>query len=163
MGARGRRPAGHGDLNRLVRDAAQLLDPELRRHRIALHLSLDSHLPSVNVDGIQVEQVILNLLRNGVDAIAEAGHDSGELIIKTAIGMAGAVEVTVHDTGSGIPPGVRERLFEPFFTTKRDGLGMGLSISRSIIEAHGGRLWAHAEDRGTTFTFNLPPHHSESP
>src|SRR5260221_5213330 len=110
------------------------------------------------VDGIQVEQVILNLLRNGVEAIAEAGRDNGALHIATALAATGEVQVMVHDTGNGIAPSVRDRLFEPFFTTKRDGLGMGLSISRSIIEAHGGHLEALASrDGGATLQFTLPP------
>ena len=146
------------DVNRLARDAAYLIESDVRRHQIALRLSLDAHLPVVMVDGIQVEQVILNLLRNGVDAIAEAGRDNGALHIATALGATGEVQVMVHDTGNGIPPSVRERLCEPFFTTKRDGLGMGLAISRSIIEAHGGHLDAMASrDGGATLRFTLPP------
>ena len=146
------------DINHLVRDAAALIEPDARRHKIALRLSLDPRLPRVSVDGIQVEQVILNLLRNGVDAIGETGRGGDHLSVETSLSAAGDVEVTVHDTGVGLPPGTTEQLFEPFFTTKKNGLGMGLSISRSIIEAHGGRLGALSRgERGATFRFNLPP------
>jgi signal transduction histidine kinase len=101
--------------------------------------------------------VILNLLRNGVEAIDAAGPGRHELVIETSRGPGGDVEVTVHDTGGGIPPPTRKRLFEPFFTTKRGGLGMGLSISRSIVEAHGGCLLAPTNNgTGATFRFSLP-------
>jgi two-component system, cell cycle sensor histidine kinase and response regulator CckA len=152
------------DINRLARDAAYLIEAEVRRYQITLRLSLDAHLPVAAVDGIQVEQVILNLLRNGVEAIAESGNGHGELHIGTALAATGDVQVMVHDTGGGIPPGVRERLFEPFFTTKRDGLGMGLSISRSIIEAHGGQLDALTNSEGgATLQFTLPPFQPDAP
>ena len=146
------------DINQLIRDAAHLIEPDARRLQIRLSLSLDDRLPEVKVDAIQVQQVILNLLRNGVEAVAEAEPGSPQVIIESGLGASGQVEVTVHDTGHGIPPPVMERVFEPFFTTKRDGLGMGLSISRSIIEAHDGRLFAPATtDPGATFRFTLPP------
>jgi len=145
------------DINQLVRDAAHLIEPDARRLHIAVRLALDAQLPAVDADAIQIEQVILNLLRNGVEAIDAAGPGRHELMIETSRGASGEVEVTVHDSGGGIPPAVWERLFEPFFTTKRDGLGMGLSISRSIVEAHGGHLFAPiSSDAGATFRFNLP-------
>ena len=101
--------------------------------------------------------MILNLLRNGVEAIVESGDGQHALYIETSRDKAGQVEVTVRDTGNGIAPEILARLFEPFFTTKRDGLGMGLSISRSIIEAHDGTLNAPASvGRGATFRFTLP-------
>ena len=145
------------NINTLVRDAASLIEPDTMRHQIRLYLSLDESLPMVNVDAIQVEQVILNLLRNGVEAIVESDGSQHSLFIETSRDHAGRVEVTVRDTGSGIAPEITGRLFEPFFTTKRDGLGMGLSISRSIIEAHEGTLHAPATGgRGATFRFTLP-------
>jgi signal transduction histidine kinase len=109
------------------------------------------------MDRIQVEQVILNLLRNGLDAMSEPDPDRHELVVQTTIPAEDTVEVSVRDSGIGMSPATRERIFDPFFTTKTGGLGMGLSISRSIIEAHGGRLWATGNsDRGMTFSFSLP-------
>jgi PAS domain S-box-containing protein len=145
------------DVNRLVRDAAQLIGPDARRIDIPVHLALDGDLPLVEMDRIQVEQVILNLLRNALDAMSEADGGHHELVVQTSVVTAGTVEVRVRDTGVGISPVTKERIFDPFFTTKTGGLGMGLSISRSIIEAHGGRLWAAGNpDRGMTFGFTLP-------
>ncbi len=144
------------DINQIVRTAAQLIEADVRRRHIAFHLALEDDLPAVNVDAIQIEQVILNLLRNGVEAIDAAAHGGDELTIITRHGRAGEVAVTVNDTGSGIALELRERLLEPFFTTKRTGLGMGLSISRSIIEAHVGTLSApRNRGRGATVTFTL--------
>ena len=109
---------------------------------------------------MQIEQVILNLVRNGFEATASREDQESELrevVIRTARAGRGA-EISVSDTGSGMSPEVAARLFEPFFTTKRDGLGLGLSISRSIVEAHDGRLWASANvPRGATFHVELPP------
>jgi two-component system, LuxR family, sensor kinase FixL len=154
QGAVNREPA---DLNRVVRDAAQLIGADARRMNIPIRLTLASELPLVEMDRIQVEQVILNLLRNGLDAMSEADPWHHELVLQTSERPGDLVEVSVRDTGVGMSPATRERIFDPFFTTKVGGLGLGLSISRSIIEAHGGRLWATGnQDRGMTFTFTLP-------
>jgi PAS domain S-box-containing protein len=151
------------DVNRLIRDAAHLIETDARRHQIRLVLSLDDSLPPVNVDVPQVEQVVLNLLRNGVESIVDAGDRRHVLTIESALDANGQVEVTVCDTGRGVPAPILDRIFEPLFTTKRDGLGMGLSISRSIIEAHEGRFAAAVtSDRGATFRFTLPPFRSET-
>ncbi len=152
------------DINCLARDATYLIEPDVRQYQITLRLSLGAHLPVIAVDGTQVQQVILNLLRNGVEAIVEAGHGHGEVHLGTALAATGDVQVMVHDTGGGIPPNVRTRLFEPFFTTKRGGLGMGLAISRSIIEAHGGHLDALTNSQdGATVQFTLPPFRPDEP
>jgi C4-dicarboxylate-specific signal transduction histidine kinase len=144
------------DINELVRQAAYLINSDARGSGIPVRLVLDPALPLINVDRIQMEQLIVNLLRNAIDAIVAAAHGNDEVLIQTDAG-AESVQVTVRDTGVGLPAGGTTRIFDAFFTTKRGGLGMGLSISRSIIEAHGGRLWASANrDRGTTFTFSLP-------
>src|SRR5262245_4424330 len=144
------------DVNRIVREAAHLIEPDTRRSMIPIRLVLDPDLPLLELDRIQVEQVILNLLRNGLEAIAESGVSEHELIVRTSVRGAGTIEVSVRDTGIGITPAVRDRIFDPFFTTKIGGLGMGLSISRSIVEAHGGRMWASVNpDRGMTFGFSL--------
>jgi len=152
------------DINRLVSDAAHLIKPDARRHQITLRLALGADLPAVAADGIQVEQVLINLLRNGVEAIAHAERRRGELHIGTGLSATGEVQVLVHDTGRGIPPSIRERLFEPFFTTKRDGLGMALSISRSIIVAHGGHLEVLTNSHdGATVRFTLPRFQPDEP
>jgi len=110
----------------------------------------------VQVDRLQIEEVIVNLIRNGCEAMDGRGGTC-ELSITTSASSPSAVEVAVRDTGRGLAPEIAARIFEPFYTTKPDGLGLGLSISRSIVEAHGGNLQATADiDRGTTFRFTLP-------
>lgn len=143
------------DLNALAREAARLLEPQAHLHGVALRLELASNLPAVRADGTQVEQVMLNLMLNGVEAAAGAATPR-EVVIATR-GHDDAVEVAVRDTGAGLPPTVRAALFTPFVTTKPQGLGLGLAISRSIVELHGGRLWASSPpDAGASFHFLLP-------
>ena len=145
------------ELNHLVRDLLGLVGNELRASGIALHLMLDENLPEVKCDRIQVEQVVLNLVRNAMDVL-EAGPVQGrELTIRTRAGAQGAIELTVEDTGEGLGADGGERIFETFFTTKADGLGIGLPISRTIIEDHGGRLWASPRPGGgAIFHVTLP-------
>ncbi len=110
-------------------------------------------------DEVQVQQVLLNLLRNAVDAVSETDDARHEVTIRASASGDGAIEVSVCDNGPGLSPEIGDRLFDPFITTKPGGLGMGLSISRSIIEAHGGHLTAlRNRDRGMTFRFTLPVH-----
>jgi PAS domain S-box-containing protein len=144
------------DLNALVRDAAGLIEPDVRRHAVDFRLRLATSLPPVLVDGAQVVQVILNLAINGVEAMVAAGRLGGALTIETR--AAGeCAELIVSDSGAGLAPEAQERLFEPFFTTKRGGLGMGLSIARAIVEGHGGRLVVErGNGANTTFSFTLP-------
>ncbi len=145
------------DVNALVHQVLPFAEAETHLHGVAVRLELTPHLPRVQVDGIQIEQVILNLVRNAVDAMQETASERRTLIISTAKSAGDRVEVAVRDAGRGFPPEIASHIFEPFFTTKSNGLGMGLSISRSIIEAHGGNLWASANaDGGTTFHFTLP-------
>jgi signal transduction histidine kinase len=144
------------DLNALVRKSIQMIEPEARQHGIRLHLALAPELPPVPCDAIQIEQVLLNLLLNGVEAVQMGGNGERSLTIMTAPADPGGVEVSIRDSGVGLPDPPAD-VFAPFFSTKREGLGMGLSISRSIIEAHGGRLRATRNpDRGSTFRFTLP-------
>jgi signal transduction histidine kinase len=150
------------DLGTLVRDALHFAEVDARELRIALRVELSPSPLEVEVDPVQIEQVVLNLVRNGFEASATRSHtedDHGErreVLIRTSRTPAG-VQIAVSDTGPGMSPEVAARLFEPFFTTKRDGLGLGLSISRSIVEAHDGRLWATTDSlRGTTFHVELP-------
>jgi two-component system sensor kinase FixL len=136
---------------------ADLLRSDAREHGAAIKLDLAHGLPPVIADPFQIQQVILNLAHNGMEAMREGRSSSRRLTIHTSAGRDAVVETTVHDTGAGIPPETLERVFDPFFTTKATGLGMGLSISRSIIEAHGGSLWATSDsDTGTMFHFTLP-------
>lgn len=142
------------DMNDLVRNVARLADPEARQGGVQLRLELAPGLPKVRASSIEIEQVLLNLIRNGLDAIDAGAGEKALSIRTTAIGDR--VEVAVSDTGVGLEPALLARIFEPFFTTKTSGLGLGLSISRSIIEAHRGRLWAEPNSGGgSTFRFWL--------
>lgn len=149
------------DINDLVRDSVKLADVDARIHDIAIEVELMTSAP-VYVDAVQIEQVILNLLRNAVDA-SECETDGDRIVRARTHIVDGLVEVSVTDSGSGITEEAEEKLFSPFFTTKRAGMGMGLSISRSIINSHGGHLWfSRNPDRGTTFRFTLPQEATEA-
>ena len=142
--------------NDLVREVVALVAFEAQAKVVKIELDLAGELPLVLVDRIQVQQVILNLVRNAFDALEDIDPHSSTLTIQTRSTAVGAVEVTVSDTGKGLPDCGAEKTFEPFFTTKSKGLGLGLGISRSIIEAHRGRLWAEPQAVGATFRFTLP-------
>lgn len=145
------------NINDLVRDVAVLLEVEMRSHDVRLELALGRSLPAVTVDRIQIEQVITNLVRNAVEAVREMPREQRTVTIHTSIRTPGMLEVAVEDTGKGPQVKDLEELFEPFYTTKANGMGLGLSISRSIVEAHGGRLEAVPNaDQGTTLHFTLP-------
>jgi C4-dicarboxylate-specific signal transduction histidine kinase len=145
------------DLNDVVNEALPLVRRELSKHRVALKLALQSGLPPMNGDRVQLQQVIINLLLNGIHAMDEVHERPRELLVRT--GQAeDLLLIQVRDAGSGIDPANMRQLFNSFFTTKANGMGMGLSICRSIIEAHGGRIWASANDGpGATFHITLPP------
>src|SRR5262249_6053168 len=144
------------DLNDAARDVVALTLSELQRHRIMLRLDLDDKLPVVIGDHVQLQQVILNLLLNASDAMKDVENRARQLVIETACD-ADAVRVAVRDTGIGIAPDSLAKLFDPFFTTKADGMGIGLSVSRAIVERHAGRLWVTPNDGpGTTFAFSIP-------
>jgi len=144
------------DVNRLVCDAVALAEVDARDNHIIVSLDLGETLGVVLVDRIQIEQVILNLLRNAIEAMAGCADGDHRLLVQT-VPVDDGVEVRVRDTGVGIAPGTASRIFDAFFTTKPLGLGMGLSVSRSIVEAHEGRLWSSVNsDRGMTFTVALP-------
>jgi PAS domain S-box-containing protein len=145
------------DVNALVTEVIGLTEPETRGKGVRLELDLNNHLPPVQGTAIQIEQVILNLVRNGIDSINLAGNEEGTIVVGTSIDNQGSVLVSVKDNGQGLDKKHAKQIFEPFHTTKSDGMGMGLSISRSIIEAHEGRLWFDANDgAGTTFYFTIP-------
>jgi two-component system sensor kinase FixL len=141
-------------LNKVVIEAANLATIGTRVDRIKVHFELDDTLDPISIDKIQIQQVVVNLVRNAVETLREA--DRRELTIRT-VGSAESQDVIVSDTGPGIAPDIVDKLFTPFLTTKKDGMGIGLSISQSIIEAHHGRLWAEPNPGGgTIFRFRLP-------
>ena len=145
------------DFNKILSETADLMTAEAERAGARLILDLAKGLPRVHADAVQLEQVIVNLVRNAVEAMAQASSPMRQITLRTMRAADGAVEIAVEDTGPGLPKDGGERLFEPFFTTKVDGLGLGLSISQSIVEAHGGRLTAAPGPRGgAVFRFTLP-------
>lgn len=147
------------NLNELVRTTAGIAEPEIRQNGIALRFNLADPAPEVQADRIEIEQVVLNLVHNAVGAMSDPGVAERVLTISTARNTGEAVELSVSDSGPGVPPDIASQVFEPFFSTKADGMGFGLTISRSIAEAHGGRLWlADRAPPGATFTLALPAH-----
>ncbi len=149
-------PHEESDVNEVIREALALADAGLRAVGVQPRAVLTPGLPHVLVNPVQIEQVVLNLIRNALDAMALTPAAERQLVIGTTPHPEG-VEVFVSDTGSGISSEHRRQLFTPFFTTKPLGLGLGLTISRSLVEAHGGRLWLTPEDGpGARFHFTLP-------
>ncbi|MFM0149243.1 trifunctional serine/threonine-protein kinase/ATP-binding protein/sensor histidine kinase [Paraburkholderia sp. RL18-085-BIA-A] len=145
------------ELNDVVNEVVLMVQREVSNHRISLRLKLASEMPPLLGDRVQLQQVLINLVVNGIQAMADIGDDARDLLIESRWDNDGHVVVAVQDSGTGIDPKNANRLFEPFFTTKSNGMGMGLSICRSIIEAHGGRLWASSNaGHGATFQFSLP-------
>jgi signal transduction histidine kinase len=143
------------DVNEVIREMIVLLRSEADRYSISIRIELAEDLPTVMADRVQLQQVFMNLMLNGFDAIKDSNRGD-ELTIKSEI-CDGQLLISVRDTGSGLPAGQAERVFDPFFTTKGNGTGMGLPISRSIVESHGGRLWATSNSGcGATFNFTLP-------
>ena len=143
------------DVNELIREMIVLLRSEANRYSISIRIELADDLPEVMADRVQLQQVFMNLMLNGIDAMKET-NGGGELTIKSEA-RDGHLLISVRDTGVGLPPGQADQVFRAFFTTKDNGTGMGLPISRSIIESHGGRLWAVGNSsRGATFQFTLP-------
>jgi len=144
------------DLNELVVESAALLDRAVSRNKVVLRTELAKGLPPVRGDRVQLQQVIFNLAMNAIEAMSGKSSGPRELRIRSEQETSDSVGVAVEDSGPGLPAGDLNRLFDAFFTTKADGLGIGLSISRTIIEAHGGRLWATNLDKGASFQFRLP-------
>jgi PAS domain S-box-containing protein len=145
------------DVNAVIEDTISLLRHETHRHSISLRTELQAGVPSVSADRVQLQQVILNLVMNAIESTASVDREPRRLVIQSSLKSPDELLVAVKDTGPGIDREHAERLFTPFFTTKPQGIGMGLPISRSIIEAHGGRLWAEKnEPHGAVFQFVLP-------
>jgi len=130
---------------------------EIQNCRVIVRTEFADDLPFVSADRVQLQQVVLNLLRNALDAMSTVHDRPRDLLIRTQREDGDCVRLSVRDAGVGFDPQAVDKLFEPFYSTKSDGMGVGLSVSRSIIENHGGRLWAAAnEGRGATFLFSIP-------
>jgi PAS domain S-box-containing protein len=144
------------DINQIIQDVTILLRNEFTRYRVLLRTHLATDLPLVPGDAVQLQQVLINLIMNAIDAMRTVTDRQRKLIIKSAMHLEGVL-VQVQDSGTGLSPECVDRIFEPFFTTKPEGVGMGLSISRSIIDAHGGRLWVTpGSEYGAIFQFTVP-------
>ena len=145
------------DIRDLINEVVRLTAGEAAIRKISVQTEISPSAHRVTGDSIQLQQCMLNLLMNAFDAISEGKSDRREVTIKVAPEKAGWLAASVFDSGAGIAPAIASRLFEPFVTTKRDGMGLGLLVTRSIVEGHGGRIWATPNpDRGVTFTFTLP-------
>jgi PAS domain S-box-containing protein len=144
------------DVNEVIREMVVMLHKEANRYSVDIRAELCENLPSVVADRVQLQQVLMNLMMNGIEAMPDAGM-GGELSVKSQLAEDGQLLISVSDTGVGLPIGKDTEIFNAFFTTKSQGTGVGLAITRSIVESHGGRVWATANPgRGTTFQFTLP-------
>ena len=149
------------NVNDIAREMLDLLRSQAAQCSVSLHADLTAEPASVTADLVQLRQVLMNLILNGIEAMHESG---GELTVTTRVAPDGELAISVSDTGSGLPAEHTEQIFETFFTTKPQGSGMGLSISRSIVESHAGRLWATANaGRGATFHFTMPRQGDHTP
>jgi C4-dicarboxylate-specific signal transduction histidine kinase len=145
------------DINEVILGVCALTRGELAKNGVSLQTQLAEGLPLTQGDRVQLQQVMLNLIMNAIEAMSAVSHGSRELLIGTSIDASGAVRITVQDSGPGLNPETFDRLFDPFYTTKANGMGMGLSICRSIVEAHNGRIWVSpTAGPGSTFQFILP-------
>jgi len=144
------------NINEAIEEVVLLTRGEARRNEVALKMELATNLPSVMADRVQIQQVILNLILNGIQAMRAVEDRERVMVVRTQRGDGSRIRVAVQDSGNGIDPGSAERIFDAFHTTKPGGMGMGLTISRSIVESHGGWLWASANDGpGATFQFTV--------
>lgn len=145
------------DINTLVGSAVTLVRADAGRRLVQLRTELEPDLPPVAADPVHLQQVVLNLLVNGMDSMSKTAPPARCLYVRTRLRAGSAVEITVRDNGHGIDPAHAGRLFDSFFTTKEGGMGLGLSIARSIVHAHGGTIWAErARGGGSIFSFRLP-------
>jgi len=150
------------DLNEIIREVLALVGDEANRKSVSIRTQFADDLSSISGDRVQLQQVVLNLVMNAIEAMSSVDDRPRDLLITTRNIDADQVQVTVKDSGPGIDPNTLDKIFDPFYTTKPGGMGMGLSISRSILQAHGGRLWAAAKDGpGTILHFSLPKYHDE--
>jgi C4-dicarboxylate-specific signal transduction histidine kinase len=145
--------------NETIREVIALVRGEAEKNGVSVRMRFADELPTVEGDRVQLQQVMLNLMMNAIEAMSAVDDGRRELVVSTDKDESGGVLMAVSDLGPGVPSETVERLFDPFYTTKATGMGMGLSICRSIIEAHGGRLWTSPNvPRGAIFQFNLPVH-----
>ncbi len=145
------------DLNAVIEAIRDLALAEGRVHRAQVRFELAAQLPPVSIDTVQIQHVVLNLMRNGLAAPAEARAPIRELTVRTGLAQDGDVEITIFDNGPGLPPQARERLFDPFFSTKEEGTGLGLAISNTLVRAHGGSLsYRPNVPHGACFSVRLP-------
>jgi two-component system sensor kinase FixL len=145
------------NINAVLHEILELVQADARVHEVALEVELDEELPAVSVDCGEIQQVILNLVRNALDALAARAAGSRQLLIRTSLTPAREVEVAVIDNGPGLAPGLEERIFDPYFSTKPGGSGLGLAISNTIARAHGGSIGYRAnEPAGACFYLRLP-------
>jgi signal transduction histidine kinase len=145
------------DIGALVSEVVRLVGSDAALPKIRLEVEASPSVPPVFGDRVLLQQCILNLLMNALDAVAKAESDRRIVTLEVALEKQGWVAVSVHDAGQGIHPSVSGRLFEPFVTTKTNGMGLGLLVTRSIVEEHGGKIFAKPRPQGgTTFTFTLP-------
>jgi len=146
------------DINNLIREALALVRDDLQTHRIAVQADYNQSLPPIEGNQVQLQQVLVNLITNAIDSMATEDGDR-VLSLRSKVYDSGSLMVSVEDVGKGVEPSAIDLIFKPQFTTKVHGMGMGLSICRSIIEAHGGQLWVTANlPRGAIFHFTLPAH-----
>jgi C4-dicarboxylate-specific signal transduction histidine kinase len=141
-------------VDHIVRKTIDLCRPDLDRLKLSVGTSVAADLPPVMVDRLQIEQVLLNLMRNSIEAIGQP--ERGLIAIEAVLAGEDFVEIRVRDSGSGFPPELVANPFLPFFSTKKKGLGIGLLLCRSIVEAHGGRIWINADSPGAAVLFTLP-------
>jgi PAS domain S-box-containing protein len=147
-------------VNAVICEIVGMFRGEAARHAVSIQPDLDDNLPNVIADRVQIQQVLMNLLLNGVEAMQGTG---GTLMLQSRLNEDGQIHISVNDTGPGLPPGKADQIFDAFFTTKPQGSGMGLAISKSIVESHGGRIWANGKGgSGATFHFTLPPAPAEA-
>ena len=155
---------GPADINDLVTEALTLVGDASRRHQVDIKADLEREIPTVKADRVQLQQVVLNLVMNAIEAMSEVSDRPRRLTITSRASDTGEVVVRVADTGAGVTPSVVTKVFDPFYTTKPSGMGMGLSVSRSIVESYGGRIRAAANHGpGATFEFTLPAVGGTSP
>jgi signal transduction histidine kinase len=143
------------NIHDLVRGVVAVVQHEIEQNTVSLRLEMDADLPAAFGDRVQLQQVLINVVQNGIEAMQSITDRPREILIR-ALGAPEAVRIQIQDSGPGLDSSTADRIFEPFFTTKREGFGLGLSISRFIVESHGGRMWATPSSLGALFEFTVP-------